>query len=491
MRPNTPAGGLSRGQLLLLLARAMNRTTTTYVVVIIALLAFQLSVSFQRASWARVAAVGFVALLVIAYLIAPMLRNGRALRTVSPEAADAIAAGLAAAGLPAPDRLTVQARPFVSALIRVLPDRRATLAVGLPVVMAQPTADLPALAAYELAVAAEPYPILAGALWRRRKDLEDLGDLLRGKQTSRARRVAALLSDTDRFTRDLRARSDAAAAAVAGSADAAAAALYRNEALAVEFIDFTGRFRRLILKKQRIPAHLHAGWHASRRDGIAPWERLLAPDLDRFFDEHPGLSRADRAPLRAIPEQLRGAATSPTAAYTLTARTERALSVLMARQFLPSKPIRPIDEADLDLALVYPEGSADDSVLIEAAAVLQGGTPTRAEVFDLVRGPRLRELAVPLLGAEDRDDPEGGLSRGLLLAWLVTAAQHDRGLRQRDPMRPRVLTADDGTAFDVAAHVTEALADDVAAARLRVLVAAEPAPHAQGPDSPERAVSTT
>lgn len=470
-----PAGGLTRAQLVRALTRAWNRAAAFYAALAFLLVfARQLIAAVVHHAWAPTAITfGILVLFIAVSTVFALVSRGRSAASISPEAAEAIAAGLALAGMPVPKVVSVGPRPVVIARARLLESRNPTVSVGLPLLLAAPVEDLPVAAAYKLAITMQPYPVLAGALWRKRQRMEQIRDQLAeaGRiRSRRGRRVDGFLAATERFADDIRTRADLAAVTVAGGADQAAAALYRIDVVALEFAAFASRFVRLIVKKRRVPAHLYTGWHQVRQEGIAPWEQLPPSELDAFFAEHPALTLADREPLRRIPLQLRrGEAGSP-APCVVSESAERQLAKRMAKVFYSAKVSKPTPEDKLDLTLIY-DAQPGDAAVLEAAGTILGRPATRADVLDLVLDDRLGELAAPLLGKEhDPDRRDGGLSRGLILALLVTGAQKEHGLLQLDPLRPRLLTGPDGDEFDVARHITAALESQQGVCQLRTLL---------------------
>jgi len=436
-------------------------------VLIFALFAARLGLS-SGAHGSRVAAV-LVAAGTLAFGVLVLVigvgwnRRAMDLTTVSPEAFRAVRDGLAAAGLPVPDQIVLASHGATSAKFLAWPRRRVRLYLALPPLLALPVADLVTLAASAVAVGqVTAYPRPAQRLWHKRVALEvRLRNLQRrGKQSGRpARRIEAFLAATDTFARDVRSRSDQAAANVAGSSEAAARALYGERTVNLDFFVYAERFRRLITRKKRVPAGLYAGWFSEWTAAPEWLQGFTLFPVKLFADEHTGLGAFDAAEFPARIRALRTGQAGPPAVSMVSPRLAKRLASAAAKQFAPAaNGIRAVEGEKIDLKFIYIHDVEDASLLAAASAVL-GRAADRLDTVELLRSGRGVELATPLSPDEvEADKVDGGISRGALFALLLISALKESGMRQLDPYRQWLMSGQSGEVIDVAHVVTEALA---------------------------------
>ena len=410
----------------------------------------------------------------ILLMVISLLRNNRALRleATSPEAVRAIQNGLAAAGLPVPDQIILAAWGTTAVRFDAFPRRRARLFLSLPQLLALSASDLAVLAASAMAVGhVTAHPVSAQRLWRKRRTLEARREVLarRGKQAGReARRIDAFLAVTESFARDVRASSDQAAAIAAGSVEAAAHALYSELVINVDFFRYSTRFRRLIARKRRVPASIHAGWFTQWANAPQWLQKGTLFPVDSFRDEHPELGAFEPDGFATQISRLRTGQAGLPAPSIPSPRITKRLASMAAKQFAPAaNNIRAVEGAKIDLRFVFSEGSEDADILAAATEVL-GRPADRVDVVELFRDGRGSELASALLTPDEleADEADGGLSRGMVFAKLLISALRAQGMRQPDPYREWIFTGRDDKRIDVIEAVTEALSPQADTDRL-------------------------
>jgi hypothetical protein len=486
MNHAAPAGGLDRVALRRLRRRALrsNRARLALLVLVGASLLLRLGFLAAQHSWTPVAVVGAICVLggLSLVLLERARRGSDALGAISPQTADTVRTRLAAAGLPEPDVLRVQPQTGFSMYVHRGQGRRE-LRVCLALALAAPPADLAVAAAWQLTVAQEPDPVLAAAVWRKRLMAQALYNRLAAtgrSDSTRGRRAAAFLQETDRFAADLRQRADSDAIAVAGDARSAAAALYRIACINEQFGTYVLRFIGLIVRQRRVPAHLYTGWLTVVQEGSADWERLPIVGVDAFLADHPRLALVERAGLESIPRQLLTGRAAGAPDSAVPADLERRFARRFGSGLAAGRPVRAQDEELIDPTAVY-SGGRDDPELRQAAQAMLGHPPSRAELAGLILSGATRQLAKAAHPDWfDEREPDGGLGAGLVLARLLTAELGERGLYQLDVLRPRLLTGPDGKQVDVAEIVTSALASPQGAAGLTEMLTQRPGAHALG-----------
>ena len=462
-----PTSSLTRGQLFRLRMRAWDRRTLFAAVFVLGIAELRGAASAMKYhSWvpavlAPAVLVGFV---LISALISLVKDDGAdRLETVSPEAVRSIRDGLAGAGLPVPDRILLAPRGTTAVRVDGFPRRGSRLFVSLPQILALPSSDLPVLAASAMAVVrATPHRVAAQRLWRKRVVLEARRDLLEasGRLASRqGRRITGFLAATETFARDVRAQADQAATIAAGSADAAARALYGEQTVNLDFFLYTRRFRRLIARKKKVPASLYAGWLA---EWAAEPEWLQSPTrypLDDFRNEHAGLGSFDGDGLAAYITRLRDGREGLPAPSMVSPATAKRMAITVAKRLVPSvNGIRAVDGDRIDVAFLYSGNDEPDRDILAAASAVLGRPADRVAAAELLR-EHAYDLAAAALGPDsaDAEDPDGGLNRGIVLSMLLVGALKARAMLQLDPYHEWIFTGPDGDRIDVAEVVTGAL----------------------------------
>lgn len=409
----------------------------------------------------------------------PANRTNRSLllETVSPEAVRAIRHGLAAAGLPIPDQILLGGRGITTSRFSAFPRRSAQLYVALPQLLAAPSSYLPVLAASAMAVGqVTAYPASTQRLWDKRVALEARHAALvtRGKSLSRqARRINDLLAVTESFADAVRERSDQAAALAAGSTDAAARALYSELTINLDFFRYISRFRRLIVRKKRIPGSLHAGWLAQWSADPEWVQYRTRYPIGSFREEHRGLGAFDADALSSHISRLRKGEEGTAAAAIVSPDLAKRLAKQVGKQISPSSnAIRAVEGSAIDVTYVYEHDDEDEAAIIHAATTILGRPADRVDVVNLFQAHRGPELAAVLLDPTDidDDDPDGGLSRGTIYAVLLFAAVHARGMYRLDPYREWIVTGRDGESLDVSEIVAQAVSPHGDTDRLRSLL---------------------
>ncbi len=476
-----PDPRMTRGQLLRLRLRAWNRLTCVAWLVIFAI--GEARGAAQAAadhSWvpALIAPAAFIVVAILAALV-PAIKENRALRleSVSPEAVRAIRDGLAAAGLPIPDQIRLAGRGVTASRFSSFPRRRVRLYVALPQLLAVPSGHLPVLAANALAVGqVTAYPVSAQKLWKKRGALEDRDATLRarGRSSSReARRIRAFLAATEPFAENVRRHSDQAAMTAAGSADAAARALYDELTVSLDFFRYIARFHDLIARKRRVPGSIHAGW-LTQWTADPEWVQYLTRyPVEAFRYEHGALGAFDTDGLPAHISRLRRGQEGMAAAAVVSPDLAKRLAKEVAKRMSPStKVIRAVEGSAIDVTCVYEQAVSDETAVIRAASTLLERPADRVEVVDLFQQGRGWELAEFMLDESEMDDetPDGGLIRGAIFAALLIAAIEGRDMHQLDPYREWIFTGPDGELLDVAEVVAQAVSAQGDTERLRSLL---------------------
>jgi hypothetical protein len=285
-----------------------------------------------------------------------------------------------------------------------------------------------------------------------------------------------LLDRTAQFAAEIEERADQAAVLSAGSRLAAAAALLAADRTLMSFDEFASVYRRLILRRRRVPRQLFSGWLECREEGYAlPEDRraFVSAIAEELRTLHPSLG----GEFAQLAEQEPAFPVVPLLDVVPLA-LECSLARAYAKSFLSGnvRP-KPVGWEEIDSAKVFGPLPATEPVL-EAASTVLGRPATAADVVDLLATTDGRRQVTRVMLAESDvtivGDPDEALRPGVAAMDAVRHELLSHGYRHLDALHHYRLTAQDGSVLDVNTVTAEALTSSEALDRLRrVLSTAE------------------
>jgi hypothetical protein len=291
-----PAGGLSKKDIRKLLIRE-----TTFASVSLVVYATVMTYAAKRAikhlaawHWAVIAApvIGFVLKKMFVYGFTRFKRVGVPTTDKRhPEVRDFVRGVARWQGWVEPDVVGIGSEADVKvSVIKAGPlkavgvsRQRVVVKIGAPLVTAMTAAQLAVLVSYHLAVVAEPFPVEASALIRRR---EDFAGARAGSR--KAARAEGFFKTIAQFDADINARGwDRARRAAAGSSHDAMAAFGVARAVQESFGVVEGRLRTLLRKRKPVPAQFHNAWAGAwrSRHPMPPGQVPLVASVDSRTDK--------------------------------------------------------------------------------------------------------------------------------------------------------------------------------------------------------------
>lgn len=474
MHISRPAGGLSSRDLLWARLRAWRLGAVLSGLMFGGVLIVQLLAAGARAHWALGSL--YVIVAIAAGLLALVWGSSRAAerqpraRKYCPELVEVAARAARENGLPAPSAVSIVGHPVIRVTAHRFPRRTVVVQVGLPLLTTLSADDLRIELARDLAVTAEPNPAAARAVLRKRLQFSGIPALVDAGRTSRLiRRGTAFLDRTAQFAADIEERADQAAVLSAGSRLRSAEARLAAARTLTSFDEFASVYRRLIVRRRRVPRQLFTGWLECREaDYVLPEDRrsFVSAIAEELRLHHPSLD----GEFAHLAEQEPAGAAVP----LLTAVPpvlERTLARSYAKSFLSGNATpKLLDWQEVDPGQVFAPEPATESAIEAAATVLKRPT-TAVDVLELLAtrdGRRdLTRVLVAESGVTVVGDPDEALRPGVAATGAVVHELLTHGYRRLDALHPCRLSAPDGSVLDANTAAAEALTSPESLERLR------------------------